>query len=71
MAAEDVARSTGNTSNISSGDNVPNLREIHDFLITLAYRAGDIIASALPVISGTDSKMNSQCVLKWIAGTCA
>lgn len=44
----------GNTS-----DNAPNLREIHDFLVTLAYRAGEIITNALPEISGTDSKKNS------------
>ncbi|CEJ61383.1 Putative Inositol monophosphatase [Penicillium brasilianum] len=37
----------------------PNLKEIHDFLVSLAFKAGDIITNALPDNSGTDSKKNS------------
>ncbi|KAJ5377901.1 uncharacterized protein N7496_005310 [Penicillium cataractarum] len=37
----------------------PNLKEIHDFLVSLAYKAGDIINNALPDNSGTGSKKNS------------
>ncbi|EKV08505.1 Inositol monophosphatase, putative [Penicillium digitatum] len=37
----------------------PNLNEIHDFLVSLAFKAGDIINSALPETTGTGSKMNS------------
>ncbi|KGO76682.1 Inositol monophosphatase [Penicillium italicum] len=37
----------------------PNLNEIHDFLVSLAFKAGDIINNALPETSGTGSKMNS------------
>jgi myo-inositol-1(or 4)-monophosphatase len=37
----------------------PNLNEIHDFLVALAFKAGDIINNALPETSGTGSKMNS------------
>lgn len=40
-------------------DNI-NLREIHDFLIDLAFKAGDIITNALPNINGSDSKKNSM-----------
>ncbi|KAJ6153766.1 hypothetical protein N7470_006725 [Penicillium chermesinum] len=35
------------------------LREIHDFLLSLAHRAGEIITKALPDSSGTGSKKNS------------
>ncbi|KAJ5692050.1 hypothetical protein N7462_001473 [Penicillium macrosclerotiorum] len=35
------------------------LKEIHDFLVTLAFKAGDIINNALPDTSGTGSKKNS------------
>lgn len=35
------------------------LKEIHDFLLSLAYKAGDIINNALPDSSGTDLKKNS------------
>ncbi|KAJ5975184.1 hypothetical protein N7481_008891 [Penicillium waksmanii] len=37
----------------------PNLNEIHDTLIDLAYKAGDIINNALPDTSGPGSKKNS------------
>ncbi|KAJ5454238.1 Inositol monophosphatase 2 [Penicillium daleae] len=37
----------------------PNLKEIHDFLVSLAFKAGDIITNALPDNSGTGSKKNS------------
>ncbi|KAJ5594565.1 uncharacterized protein N7459_000773 [Penicillium hispanicum] len=36
-----------------------DLNAIHDFLESLAYRAGDIITNALPDTSGTGSKKNS------------
>ncbi|KAL7660149.1 inositol monophosphatase family protein [Aspergillus niger CBS 101883] len=36
-----------------------DLDEIHDYLISLAFRAGDIINSALPTDDSTGSKMNS------------
>ncbi|GKZ73885.1 hypothetical protein AnigIFM50267_011117 [Aspergillus niger] len=35
-----------------------DLDEIHDYLISLAFRAGDIINSALPTDDSTGSKMN-------------
>jgi hypothetical protein len=38
----------------------PNLKEIHDFLVSLAFKAGDIITNALPDNSGTGSKKNSM-----------
>ncbi|KAJ5299315.1 hypothetical protein N7476_010872 [Penicillium atrosanguineum] len=38
----------------------PNLQEIHDFLVSLAFQAGDIITNALPGTSDTDSKLNSM-----------
>lgn len=37
----------------------PDLNGIHDFLVSLAFRAGDIITNALPDTSGTGSKKNS------------
>lgn len=37
----------------------PDLKEIHDFLIALAFKAGDIINNALPDTGGTGSKKNS------------
>jgi myo-inositol-1(or 4)-monophosphatase len=37
----------------------PNLSEIHDYLIELAFKAGDIINNALPETSGTGAKKNS------------
>ena len=46
-----------------SGPNVkdaPDLREIHDFLVSLASKAGEIITNALPESSEVDTKKNSQ-----------
>ncbi|KAL3457636.1 hypothetical protein BJX64DRAFT_280482 [Aspergillus heterothallicus] len=40
-------------------DNSPNLDEICEILVDLAYRAGDIITSALPGTDNTGSKKNS------------
>lgn len=37
----------------------PNLEKIHDFLVSLAFQAGDIITNALPGTGGTGSKKNS------------
>lgn len=37
-----------------------DLDEIHDYLISLAFRAGDIINSALPTDDSTGSKMNCK-----------
>ncbi|KAJ5151779.1 hypothetical protein N7492_010074 [Penicillium capsulatum] len=37
----------------------PDLQEIHDFLISLAFRAGEIINNALPDTGGAGSKKNS------------
>ncbi|KAJ5241929.1 uncharacterized protein N7469_000256 [Penicillium citrinum] len=37
----------------------PNLNEIHDTLVDLAYKAGDIINNALPEINDPGSKKNS------------
>jgi myo-inositol-1(or 4)-monophosphatase len=37
-----------------------NLQQIHDFLIDLAFKAGDIITNALPEVNGSDSKKNSM-----------
>ncbi|KAJ5930768.1 hypothetical protein N7466_006261 [Penicillium verhagenii] len=37
----------------------PNLNEIHDFLVTLAHQAGEIITNALPDTGGAGSKKNS------------
>lgn len=37
----------------------PDLEEIHDFLVSLAFQAGDIITNALPGTGGTGSKKNS------------
>lgn len=39
----------------------PNLNEIHDFLVTLALKSGDIVNKALPGTNATDSKKNSSC----------
>ncbi|OJJ45535.1 hypothetical protein ASPZODRAFT_134216 [Penicilliopsis zonata CBS 506.65] len=36
-----------------------NLREIHDSLIEIAHKAGEIITTALPAVSSTGSKKNS------------
>jgi myo-inositol-1(or 4)-monophosphatase len=40
----------------------PNLPEIHDYLIELAFKAGDIINNALPETSGTGAKKNSPSI---------
>ncbi|KAJ6115148.1 hypothetical protein N7486_000926 [Penicillium sp. IBT 16267x] len=37
----------------------PDLNDIHDFLVSLAHQAGEIITNALPETSGTGSKKNS------------
>jgi myo-inositol-1(or 4)-monophosphatase len=37
----------------------PNLNEIHDFLVSLAFKAGDIINNALPETNDAGSKKNS------------
>jgi myo-inositol-1(or 4)-monophosphatase len=42
-----------------NSDNV-NLQEVHDFLIDLAFKAGEIITNALPEINSSDSKKNSM-----------
>lgn len=44
----------------TSAKDTPNLQEIHDFLISLAYKAGEIITTALPESSEVDTKKNSQ-----------
>ncbi|OAT14095.1 myo-inositol-1(or 4)-monophosphatase [Blastomyces gilchristii SLH14081] len=38
----------------------PDLQEIHDFLIDLATRAGEVITGAKPLVHGVDSKKNSS-----------
>ncbi|KLJ07837.1 hypothetical protein EMPG_16691, partial [Blastomyces silverae] len=38
----------------------PDLQEIHDFLIDLATRAGEVITGAKPLVNGVDSKKNSS-----------
>ncbi|CAL5866645.1 uncharacterized protein PFLUO_LOCUS854 [Penicillium psychrofluorescens] len=40
-------------------DHTPSLPDIHDFLVSLAFQAGDIISNALPDTSGTGLKKNS------------
>lgn len=37
-----------------------DLNDIHDTLISLAYKAGETITSALPATNDTGSKKNSQ-----------
>jgi myo-inositol-1(or 4)-monophosphatase len=44
-----------------STETSPNLREIHDVLIDIAFEAGKVITSSLPTINSTDSKKNSPC----------
>lgn len=39
--------------------NAPNLPEIHDFLISIASKAGEIITNALPEVGNADTKKNS------------
>jgi hypothetical protein len=43
-----------------TGDQVPDLKEIHDSLIDLALQAGEIITTSLPRIDSTGSKKNSE-----------
>ncbi|KAL5364615.1 hypothetical protein BJX96DRAFT_137369 [Aspergillus floccosus] len=43
----------------NQGGHSPNLNEIHDTLIEIAYKAGDIINGALPTTGATGSKKNS------------
>lgn len=38
----------------------PDLDDIHETLIEIAYKAGDIITGALPAMNDTGSKKNSQ-----------
>lgn len=38
----------------------PDLAEIHDFLVDLASKAGEMITSAHPLINGVGSKKNSR-----------
>jgi hypothetical protein len=37
----------------------PDLKEIHDFLVSLAFKAGDIITNAILDNNDTGSKKNS------------
>ncbi|KAI9864387.1 MAG: hypothetical protein M1813_003307 [Trichoglossum hirsutum] len=37
----------------------PNLNEIHDFLVALAKKAGDLVMTATPSATGSDTKVNS------------
>ena len=36
-----------------------DLQEVHDFLVKIAYKAGDMITSAKPAVSGHGTKKNS------------
>ncbi|CAK1359926.1 unnamed protein product [Cercospora beticola] len=36
-----------------------NLKEVHDFLVEIAYKAGEMITSATPAVSGHGTKKNS------------
>lgn len=45
---------------MAGSENTPDLQEIHDFLVDLAFKAGKTINSALPTVSSTDSKKNSK-----------
>ncbi|KAJ9235599.1 hypothetical protein DTO169E5_6054 [Paecilomyces variotii] len=45
---------------MAGSENTPDLQEIHDFLVDLAFKAGKTINSALPTVSSTDSKKNSS-----------
>lgn len=40
-------------------DGLPDLNHIHDSLIEIAYKAGEIIMGALPTTDGIGSKKNS------------
>lgn len=37
-----------------------DLQEVHDFLIAVAYKAGEMITSAHPTTSGAGSKKNCK-----------
>jgi len=43
-------------------DSNPNLREIHDFMIAIAKKAGERIVSATPTTAASGSKKN--CMFK-------
>ncbi|KAJ9411971.1 hypothetical protein DTO045G8_121 [Paecilomyces variotii] len=45
---------------MAGSESTPDLQEIHDFLVDLAFKAGKTINSALPTVSSTDSKKNSS-----------
>ncbi|GAD95802.1 hypothetical protein PVAR5_4448 [Paecilomyces variotii No. 5] len=45
---------------MASSDSTPDLQEIHDFLVDVAFKAGETINGALPTVSSTDSKKNSS-----------
>ncbi|EFE44040.1 inositol monophosphatase QutG, putative [Trichophyton verrucosum HKI 0517] len=47
----------------------PDLAEIHDFLVDLASKAGEMITSAHPLINGAGSKKNSKKTLSLSAST--
>lgn len=55
LAPSDMA-----TGLLNQGGYSPNLNEIHDTLIEIAYKAGDIINGALPTTGATGSKKNSK-----------
>jgi myo-inositol-1(or 4)-monophosphatase len=48
------------TGLLNQGGYSLNLNEIHDTLIEIAYKAGDIINGALPTTGATGSKKNSK-----------
>lgn len=45
---------------LSQVDPTFNLNEIHDALVEVAFRAGDIITGALPTGEATGAKKNSK-----------
>ncbi|KAK2738000.1 hypothetical protein FQN55_000806 [Onygenales sp. PD_40] len=45
---------------MATSGTTPDLLEIHDFLIDLATRAGDMITGAKPLVNGVGSKKNSS-----------
>ncbi|KAK2802425.1 hypothetical protein FQN51_004488 [Onygenales sp. PD_10] len=45
---------------MATNGTTPDLQEIHDFLIDLATRAGDMITGAKPLVNGVGSKKNSS-----------
>lgn len=40
-----------------------DLQEIHDFLIEIAHRAGDMMLASVPKINSVDSKKNCKSML--------